>query len=153
MSGWQIGERLFNLFHIEKQYDLIDFVLEVKKLVDHIGNTSHVSLSRKVEQSNLESFTVGVLRNGGFLTVDTDGFLYLTDIGREVAEKIYERHQFFTEQLIAMGVDKRTAEQDVCKIEHVISEEPFQKIKNVISGEYSNSMGIRDLAKPAIQEK
>lgn len=57
MSGWQIGERLFNLLDIGQQNDLIDFIFEVKRLVDHIDDTSRVSLSRKVEQSNLESLT------------------------------------------------------------------------------------------------
>ena len=56
-------------------------------------------------------------------------FLHLTDIGREVAEKIYERHCFFTEQLIAAGVDPETAEADACRIEHVISETSFEKLK------------------------
>ena len=64
--------------------------------------------------------------------MDKDGFLHLTDKGREVAEKIYERHRFFTEQLIAVGVDKVTAEQDACRIEHVISDEAFQKLKDSI---------------------
>ena len=75
------------------------------------------------------------LRDGGFLTVDKDGFLHLTDIGREVAEKIYERHQFFTEQLVAAGVDQETAEQDACRIEHAISEESFQKLKDALRKE------------------
>lgn len=78
------------------------------------------------------SHAVGVLRNGGFLTVDEDGFLHLTDIGREVAEKIYERHRFFTNNLIEMGVDPETAEADACRIEHVISDESFQKLKDAI---------------------
>lgn len=60
------------------------------------------------------SHAVGVLKNGGFLTVDDDGFLHLTVIGREIAEKIYERHLFFMEQFIAAGVDQETAEQDAC---------------------------------------
>lgn len=72
---------------------------------------------------------VGVLRNGGFLTVDEDGFLHLTDTGREVAERIYEKHQFFTDSLIGLGVDAAQVEQDACRIEHVISEECFQKLK------------------------
>ena len=75
------------------------------------------------------SHAVGVLRNGGFLTVDEDGYFQLTEDGREVAEKIYERHQFFTEQLVAVGVDRETAERDACRIEHAISEEAFQKLK------------------------
>ena len=78
------------------------------------------------------SHAVGVLQDGGVLEMDKDGFLHLTDKGREVAEKIYERHQFFTEQLIAVGVDETTAEQDACRIEHAISDESFQKLKNAI---------------------
>ena len=53
----------------------------------------------------------------------------MTNMGKEVAEKIYERHLFFTEQLVAVGVDQKTAEQDACRIEHAISEESFQKLK------------------------
>ena len=74
---------------------------------------------------------VATLRDGGFLTMDENHFLHLTDIGREVATTIYERHCFFTEQLIAAGVDPKTAEQDACGIEHVISAESFQKLKKV----------------------
>lgn len=75
------------------------------------------------------SHAVGVLKNGGFLTVDGDGFLHLTDIGREVAEKVYERHLFFTEQLVAADVDLETAEQEACRMEHAISDTSFQKLK------------------------
>ena len=75
------------------------------------------------------SHAVGVLKNGGFLTVDDDGFLHLTVIGREIAEKIYERHLFFMEQLIAAGVDPKTAEADACRIEHIISDESFDRLK------------------------
>ncbi len=66
--------------------------------------------------------------------MDKDGFLHLTEKGRKVAEKIYERHCFFTEQLIAMGVDEKTAEQDACKIEHVISDISFRKLKEKVGG-------------------
>ena len=74
------------------------------------------------------------MKNGGFLTVDEDGFLHLTAIGQEVAEKIYERHLFFTEQLVAVGVDWETAEQDACRIEHAISDTSFQKLKEKVQG-------------------
>lgn len=70
---------------------------------------------------------VNTLKDGGFLTMDEDHFLHLTDAGRKAAEKIYERHCFFTEQLIAAGVDPKIAEADACKIEHVISNESFCK--------------------------
>lgn len=70
-----------------------------------------------------------------FLTVDEEGFLHLTAIGREVTEKIYERHLFFTEQLIAAGVDPKTAEADACRIEHIISDESFSRLKEVAEQE------------------
>ena len=62
--------------------------------------------------------------------MDDDGFLHLTVIGREIAEKIYERHLFFMEQFIAAGVDQETAEQDACRIEHAISQDTFEKIRD-----------------------
>ena len=70
------------------------------------------------------------LREGGFLTVDSDYVLHLTETGRNVAEKIYERHQFFTEQFIAAGVDPEIAERDACRIEHAISQDTFEKIRD-----------------------
>ena len=72
---------------------------------------------------------VNTLKDGGFLIMDEDHLLHLTDVGREVAEKIYERHCFFTKQLIAAGVDPRTAEADACRMEHVISNESFERLK------------------------
>jgi len=75
------------------------------------------------------SHAVKNLRIGGFLAVNESGGLCLTDGGRTVAEKIYERHQFFREQLIAAGVDQETAEQDAHQIEHAISDISFQKLK------------------------
>ena len=73
---------------------------------------------------------VATLKDGGFLTIDDGFFLHLTNIGREVAEQIYEKHRFFTERLIAAGVDPETAEADACRIEHVISDESFQCLKS-----------------------
>ena len=67
-------------------------------------------------------------------------FLHLTDVGRKVAEKIYERHCFFAEQLIAAGVDPKTAEADACRIEHVISQESFQKIKDSLESKVAGSV-------------
>lgn len=100
-------------------------VLQKKKVM-----VRSVDLARHMGFSKTSiSHAVGVLKNGGFLTVDEDGYFHLTEDGREVAEKIYERHQFFTEQLVAVGVDRETAERDACRIEHAISEEAFQKLK------------------------
>lgn len=110
-----------------------DYLEAVLVLQQEKGMVRSVDLARHMGFSKPSiSHAVGVLRDGGFLTVDKDGFLHLTDIGREVAEKIYERHLFFTEQLIAAGVDRETAEQDACRIEHAISETSFEKLKEKV---------------------
>lgn len=112
--------------------DYLEAVLILQKkqgMVRSIDLARHMGFSKpSISQA------VGVLRDGGFLTMDEDGFLHLTDIGREVAEKIYERHQFFTEQLVAAGVDQETAEQDACRIEHAISDTSFRKLKEKVQG-------------------
>lgn len=76
------------------------------------------------------SRAVNLLKQGGFLNVDEDGYLTLTDEGREVAVKMYERHRIITGLLVRLGVDEKTAAQDACKIEHVISDASFEAIKN-----------------------
>ena len=89
-----------------------------------------VDVARHMEVSKPSvCHAVATLRDGGFLMMDEDHFLHLTDVGREVAERIYERHRFFTEQLIAAGVDPKTAEADACRIEHTISQDSFEKIR------------------------
>jgi len=75
---------------------------------------------------------VAVLRDG-FLEMDEDHFLYLTDAGRKIAEEIYARHRFFTERLIAAGVDPETAEADACRLEHAISSESFARLKAAVA--------------------
>ena len=75
------------------------------------------------------------LRDGGFLTMDSDYFLHLTDVGREVAEQMYEKPCFCTDRLIEAGVDPETAERDACRIEHVISDESFRRLKAVTEQE------------------
>lgn len=107
-----------------------DYLEAVLVLQRKQGMVRSVDLARHMGFSKPSiSHAVGVLKNGGFLTVDDDGFLHLTVIGREIAEKIYERHLFFMEQLIAAGVDPKTAEADACRIEHTISQDSFEKIR------------------------
>ena len=108
--------------------DYLEAVLILQKKQDMVRS---IDLARHMGFSKPSiSHAVGVLKNGGFLTVDDDGFLHLTIIGREIAEKIYERHLFFMEQFIAAGVDQETAEQDACRIEHAISQDTFEKIRD-----------------------
>ena len=75
------------------------------------------------------SRAVGLLKQGGFLVIQPDGALVLTDAGREVAEKIYERHTMLTDLLVRLGVCAETAAEDACKIEHDISDESFEAIR------------------------
>lgn len=72
------------------------------------------------------------LREAEHITVTKEGFIYLTDSGREIAEMIYERHEFLTSWLVSIGVDKEIASEDACRIEHVISKESFEAIKKNI---------------------
>lgn len=69
------------------------------------------------------------LRQNGYVLMDKEGYLTLTDAGREIAETIYERHQFLSQWLVRLGVDEQTAVEDACRIEHVISARSFQAIK------------------------
>ena len=81
------------------------------------------------------SRAVGLLRQGGYVVMDKDGFLQLTDAGLEVAEKMYERHTLLTEFLVRLGVDREIAAEDACKIEHDLSDQSFEAIKRYASGE------------------
>ena len=71
---------------------------------------------------------LGLLKQGGYLTADRDGYLHLTESGRQVAAKIYRRHTVIRDMLIHLGVDEETATQDACRIEHVISDKSFRAI-------------------------
>lgn len=72
---------------------------------------------------------VGILKKAEYLTADADGFLTLTDSGKEIASKIYERHTLLTKLLVHLGVDEETATEDACKMEHDISDKSFEAIK------------------------
>ena len=113
-----------------------DYLEAILVLQKKMGMVRSIDLARHMGFSKPSiSHAVGVLKNGGFLTMDKDHFLHLTDVGREVAEKIFERHCFFTEQLIAAGVDPKTAEADACRIEHIISDESFSRLKEAAEQE------------------
>ena len=113
--------------------DYLEAILVLKK---QKGMVRSVDVARHLEITKSSVCNaVATLRDGGFLTIDEGYFLHLTDVGREVAEQIYEKHRFFTEHLIAAGVDPETAERDACRIEHVISEESFRRLKAVAEQE------------------
>ena len=76
------------------------------------------------------SRAVGLLKKDDFITVDKDGHILLTEKGLDTAKKILSRHTILTELLILLGVSRETAAQDACRIEHVVSDETFEAIKN-----------------------
>ena len=75
------------------------------------------------------SRAVGVLKSGGYLVMDKDGFLTLTESGLEIAKKIYARHTLISQLLVKLGVSAETAAADACRIEHAISDESFEAIR------------------------
>lgn len=92
-------------------------------IVDYMGY-SKPSVSR----------AVGILRQGGYIHVAEDGGITLTESGQAVAEKIYERHRLLTSFLVKLGVDEKTAAEDACKMEHVISDASMEAIKRHAMG-------------------
>ena len=80
------------------------------------------------------SRAIGLLKSGGFITVDKDGYIMLTELGREVAVKTYERHRVLTDFLISIGVPEEVADSDACKLEHHMSDVSFEAIKKHFQG-------------------
>ncbi|MGM9642173.1 MAG: metal-dependent transcriptional regulator [Eubacteriales bacterium] len=80
------------------------------------------------------SRAIGILKTGEYVTVDRSGFITLTEKGYQTAHNLYERHTILTDMLVWLGVDQSIAAEDACKIEHVISAESFEAIKNHIRG-------------------
>ena len=113
-SGEMYLETIYVLTKNEKNVRSID-------VVEYMG-FSKPSVSR----------AIGLLKNGGYVTVDEDGHLALTDIGLDIAKKIYDRHNILTEMLVKLGVSRETAANDACKIEHVISDESFNAIRRTL---------------------
>ena len=106
----------------------LESILVLSKKLEHVRSIDiceHMNYSKPSV-----SRAVGLLKNGGFITVDGKGYIYLTEAGNELANKIYERHTIITKVLTAIGVDEQIASQDACRIEHVLSDESFEAIKN-----------------------
>ena len=78
------------------------------------------------------SRAMSILKQGGYIVIEADGSIVLTDTGREIAEKIYARHTLITNFLISIGVDKETATEDACKMEHGISDASFEAIQKLV---------------------
>ena len=115
-----------------------DYLEAILVLHKKTGMVRSVDVARHMEVSKPSvCHAVATLREGGFLTMDSDYFLHLTDVGREVAEQIYEKHCFFTDRLIEAGVDPETAEREACRMEHVISQESFERLRDTYNANKS----------------
>ena len=107
-----------------------DYLEAILVLYKKFGSVRSVDIARHMGVSKPSvCHAVNVLCDGGFLTKDDKHFISLTEEGRKVAEKIYERHKFFKKQLISAGVRPNIAETEACCIEHCISDESFLKLK------------------------
>ena len=80
------------------------------------------------------SRAMGLLKSGGYVSVDENGYISLLPAGQEVAEKIYERHTLLTSFLVRLGVSEEVASEDACRLEHVLSDESFEAIKRHANG-------------------
>ena len=107
--------------------DYLEAILILEQKRSYV-RSSDVAEQMKVKKPSVTNAT-RLLKEGGFLSMDGDKQIHLTELGREVAASIYERHCVLTEGLIYLGVDPETAEQDACRIEHDISRETFEKLK------------------------
>ena len=95
------------------------------------GSVRSIDISQHLGYSKPSvSRAVGLLKAGEYITIDDDGHIFLTDSGRAIAEKILSRHALLAELLVRLGVDREIASADACKMEHIISDETFEAIKN-----------------------
>ena len=100
-------------------------------LTKRIGTVRSIDIVNELDFAKPSvSVYVRNLRDNGFINIDKSGYITLTETGLQIAESIHERHRILTRMLISLGVDPETAENDACRIEHVISPETFTAIKN-----------------------
>ena len=116
--------------HNESVEDYLEKILiigEEKPVVRSVDIANETGFSKP-------SISVAVknMKARGYITVSEEGYITLTEDGRKLAERVYDRHKFFRKWLIGLGVDEKTANDDACRIEHVITEETFEAIKRSV---------------------
>ena len=117
--------------HLQESGEM--YIESIYVLNKKIGNVRSIDICEHLGYSKPSvSRAMSLLKKGGFVAVDDNGYLTLTDAGREVAEKMYQRHTILSELLMRLGVDEKTAIEDACKIEHHISDISFNAIKKYV---------------------
>lgn len=112
----------------ENYLETILMIKEEKGQVRSIDIVHHLDFSKPSI-----SRAMSLLRANGYIEMDKDGYIELTPAGMEIASRIYERHRLLTQWLTRLGVDPKVAQADACRMEHDISEETFQRLKDHIS--------------------
>ena len=108
--------------------------LETILILSKKGGVRSVDVAAEMNVSKPSvSRAMGILKNGGFIKIDKNGYITFTDEGKETAEKIYERHTVLTDWLVGIGVNEKTASEDACRLEHNFSSESFDKLKSHIN--------------------
>ncbi len=117
-----------------------DYLKAILILERKNGSVRSLDIAKLLDVSKPSvSVAVKLLREGGFLTMDSDKHICLTDIGRETAEIVYDKYRVLSECLIALGVDSDTADKDACRMEHVVSPETFEKMRIFLDKEQKNA--------------
>ena len=118
--------------HLQESGEM--YIESIYVLNKKMGNVRSIDICEHLGYSKPSvSRAMSLLKKGGFVESDGNGYLTLTDAGREVAEKMYQRHTILSEFLIQLGVDEETACEDACKIEHHISDVSFNAIKKYVN--------------------
>lgn len=115
MALYESGQMYLETIHV---------LLEKNKRVRSIDIVNYLGYAKPSV-----SRAVGILKSGGYIAVDAEGYITLSESGARIAEQLYERHTILTKMLASLGVDEKIAAEDACKIEHVISDESFAAVK------------------------
>ena len=114
--------------------------LETILILSKRGEVRSIDIANEMNLSKPSvSRAMGILKNGGFIKVDKDGYITFTDEGKKTAERIYERQTVLTDWLVGIGVDEKTAAEDACRLEHNFSSESFEKLKDHIQTFHTRS--------------
>lgn len=110
-----------------------NYLEAILMLKEEKGKIRSIDIVRHLDYTKPSiSRAISLLKNNGFVTVDKEGWIELTETGMAIANKVYERHTFISAWLTAIGVDPETAAEDACRIEHDISDETFEKVKEFV---------------------
>ncbi|MBR1864280.1 MAG: metal-dependent transcriptional regulator [Ruminococcus sp.] len=115
-----------------------NYLESILMITERKGEVRSIDIVNELEFSKPSvSIAMKNLRENGYILVDKDGYISLTDKGRVIAEKMYERHKLFSELFVRLGVDRSIAVKDACRVEHILSDETFAAIKD-----YAAKMGV-----------